>query len=103
MSEIKELRRLAFKIGNNQDKQNWPQWLKDARTEYAVIEIIDGKVIWKDGIWLDGVWEDGRWESGIWENGDWLSGTWVDGIWKDGTWKSGEWLGGEGANLRLIL
>lgn len=33
-----------------------PQWLLDARTEYADVEIINGVVHWYDGVWFGGEW-----------------------------------------------
>ena len=93
---------------------NCPKWLKEARTENADVEIIDGVVHWRsgtwnsgvwyngiwengdwyDGHWLDGTWHNGTWKDGYWYDGLWHSGTWRNGTWKDGTWKSGLWLGG---------
>ena len=41
--------------------ENAPQWLKDAKTENANVEIIDSYpyVIWHDGVWRGGVCRGG--------------------------------------------
>ena len=48
---------------------NAPQWLKDAKTENAVVEIEINfgveVVIWKSGVWRDGVWRGGVWRGGF--------------------------------------
>jgi hypothetical protein len=71
------------------EKKNWPQWLREADTSDADVEIKHGVVIWKGGIWQYGTWQYGTWEDGIWEDGIWQYGTWQYGIWKGGTWKGG--------------
>ena len=92
-----------------EELENPPQWLLDADTNFANVEIIDGIVhwnggvwkdgiwhngVWKDGTWLDGVWYDGIWENGTWYGGTWQNGIWYGGTWKGGIWKAGNWLGG---------
>lgn len=42
------------------DTSKWPQWLKDARTENAQVEICAGRVIWRGGEWHGGVWHGGE-------------------------------------------
>lgn len=78
--------------------ENAPQWLKDAKTENAVVEIEVSFgieiVIWKSGTWRDGVWRGGTWLGGVWRGGEWLGGTWRDGMWLGGTWRGGTWRGG---------
>lgn len=58
-------------------------WLIDAEVENAVIEILNGTIIWHDGVFYSGNWHYGifkngkffgNWENGIWENGN-FSGT----------------------------
>ena len=83
---------------------NAPQWLLDANTADADVEIISGRIVWHDGIWHDGIWHDGIWHDGIWYDGTWRGGTWRggtwydgiwhDGIWHDGIWRSGVWVDG---------
>jgi len=76
--------------------KNAPQWLLDANTQNADVEIVDERVLWRGGVWVsgtwhDGTWLDGKWFSGTWRNGEWYSGTWHGGVWHSGTWREGEW------------
>jgi len=86
-----------------------PQWLREAKTMDADVDVEEGYVIWwggtweggvwnggvwKGGVWWGGVWEDGSWWGGTWKGGVWNGGTWWGGIWKGGTWKGGVWKGG---------
>ena len=53
--------------------KNAPQWLIDAKTENANVEIDDsGYVTWYGGTWCGGTW---------------CGGTWCDGTWRGGTWR----------------
>ncbi len=36
------------------DRSEWPQWLQDADTVDAEVEIIDGRVCWRGGTWRGG-------------------------------------------------
>ena len=45
--------------------ENPPQWLLDANTAFADVEIIDGIVHWNGGVWRDGIWHNGVWKDGI--------------------------------------
>jgi hypothetical protein len=98
--------RHAASLGTFND---WPDWLKKAKTKDAVVEIKNGDVIWesgtwesgtwekgtwKDGDWYNGTWKDGVWEKGTWYNGTRQEGTWLDGTWKNGIWESGIWESG---------
>ena len=79
--------------------ENCPDWLREADTENANVEIIDGAVQWCSGTWNNGTWEGGTWENGTWlggtwKSGGWWNGTWNDGTWNDGTWEGGLWVGG---------
>lgn len=100
------------------DKSEWPQWLRDADTENAVVETREGQVVWHDGVWINGVWingdwlggvwlggvfRDGVWHGGDWINGVWLSGVWLGGVWQDGVWHGGDWLGGETTPSRAMF
>ena len=67
-----------------EELENPPQWLLDAYTEDADVEIIDGVVYWYDGIWKNGIWNDGVWKDGTWQKGIWKDGTWYGGRWKKG-------------------
>ena len=61
-------------------KAMWPQWLRDADTRNAKVEISSlGRVIWRGGDW-----HGGDWNGGIWHGGDWRDGIWRDGDWRDG-------------------
>jgi len=75
-------------------REDWPQWLQAAETKDAVVDIVDGEVIWKSGTWIAGGWGGGVWKTGVWENGDWFDGVWEDGTWKGGVWKTGVWESG---------
>src|SRR4030042_520890 len=44
-------------------KENWPEWLKNAKiSDDSIIVIENGYVIFKGGIWEGGTWEGGTWE-----------------------------------------
>jgi len=73
---------------------NAPEWLLDAITRNADVDIIDDNVVWHKGVWLDGIWQNGIWENGTWRNGIWQNGKWFNGTWKNGTWKNGIWYSG---------
>ena len=60
------------------DKKDWPQWLRDAETVDAVVDVVDGCVIWRGGTWRGGTWESGTWRGGIWQSGTWGRGTRID-------------------------
>ncbi len=70
---------------------NCPHWLKEAVTENADVDIIEGVVHWHSGTWHSGVWENGVWETGLWKGGTWKHGLWKSGTWEGGTWHSGTW------------
>jgi hypothetical protein len=70
---------------------NAPQWLRDARTENADVEISESGYV----TWRGGTWHGGYWHGGYWRGGDWLGGTWWGGDWRGGTWHGGDWLGGD--------
>ena len=57
-----------------EELENAPQWLLDAETHYADVDIVNGIVHWYGGVWEDGVWQDGIWENGVWQGGDWEGG-----------------------------
>jgi len=77
------------------DKSKWPQWLINADTYDARVEITpSGRVIWNDGIWHGGHWHGGIWNDGIWHGGHWHGGIWNGGHWNDGIWHGGIWHGG---------
>ena len=62
---------------------NAPQWLKDAKTENAVVEIeinFGVEVV----IWKSGVWRNGEWRDGVWQGGEWRGGVWRNGVWRGG-------------------
>ena len=85
-------------------REQWPQWLQDARTDGALVRVVGGLVhwhggdwhdgVWHDGVWHDGDWHDGTWYGGVWRGGDWHDGTWYGGVWRGGDWHSGTWYGG---------
>jgi len=59
----------------NEEKNNWPDWLKNADTENAQVQITEyGRVIWHGGVWHDGFWHDGVWRGGVWHDGFWRGG-----------------------------
>jgi len=75
-------------------ESDWPQWLRDADTPKAKVQVRDGVVHWLDGIWHNGTWHDGVWHDGEWRGGEWLDGEWRNGTWHDGVWHKGEWRDG---------
>ena len=50
---------------------NAPQWLLDANTNNADVELNDGVVVWRGGDWWGG-----DWRGGVWRGGDWWGGVW---------------------------
>ncbi len=59
--------------------ENCPDWLKEADTEDADVDIFDGVVHWYKGVWWGGTWEGGVWKGGVWEGGTWENGNWERG------------------------
>ena len=76
-------------------REQWPQWLQDANTYGAQVQVRDGTVHWHDGVWHDGVWRGGDWRIGTWRGGTWYGGTWRGGVWNGGVWNGGDWHGGD--------
>ena len=74
--------------------KNCPEWLVKAKTYTEDVDIVDGRLIWKNGTWEAGTWEAGTWKGGLWENGFWKAGTWINGTWENGFWENGFWEGG---------
>jgi len=66
-------------------------WVLDAKTYLADIDVEGGDLVWKGGTWIDGNWEGGVWERGEWHKGNWENGTWKYGVWENGTWENGIW------------
>ena len=84
-------------------REQWPQWLQDARTDGARVRLFGGLVHWLggrwyNGVWHDGVWHDGRWYNGVWHDGEWYNGVWHDGVWYNGVWRGGVWHDGRWYN-----
>ena len=77
-----------------EELENAPQWLLDAYTENADVEILSGVVYW-----YDGSWKNGNWHGGTWHGGTWRRGFWHRGIWKDGTWFGRKWEKGHKTKL----
>ena len=53
-------------------RSKWPQWLRDADTENAQVELCTcgcGRINWHGGDWLGGVWRGGNWYGGNWYGG----------------------------------
>lgn len=71
------------------DPEKWPQWIRDAMTEGAEVEILDGRVIWWGGTWHDGIWLDGDWLAGGFRDGIWMNGNFMQGVWFQGDWRTG--------------
>ena len=74
-----------------EELKNAPQWLLDAKTRDADVEIINGVVHWHDGVWYDGEWHGGTWHDGVWHDGVWYNGMWHGGTWHDGEWHGGRY------------
>ena len=72
-----------------EELENAPQWLLDAKTEDADVEILSGVVYWYDSSWKNGNYHGGTWYGGIWRRGFWHRGIWKDGTWYGGRWKKG--------------
>lgn len=88
----------------HKNKENWPNWLKEADTVDADIRIENKKIIWENGIWLNGVWAGDEWVNGIWVDGLWNGGSWDNGIWMNGNmlhslWVDGIWMNGISENV----
>ena len=82
--------------------KNAPQWLLDADTKDADVDIIDGVVIWHSGTWKSGIWCSGVWKRGVWKRGIWQRGTWQNGVWEGGVWKRGVWESGTQSAIRAM-
>ena len=67
-----------------EELENAPQWLLDAETENADVEIIYGRVNW-----YGGDWRGGHWHGYTWHGGEWRGGTWHNGVWHGGEWMDG--------------
>jgi hypothetical protein len=74
----------------------WPQWLKNAHTENASVEVLpptkecpEGWVMWWGGAFHDGIWMAGDFCYGVWRDGIWLAGDF-----RGATWRTGEFMGG---------
>ena len=90
-----------------EELENPPQWLLDAKTHFADVQIVNGVVYWHGGaweygVWQGGVWHNGTWHDGIWENGTWYGGTWYRGTWHEGTWHGGTWINGYRRIVKLV-
>ena len=62
-----------------------PQWLRDARTENAVVRLDEYSVI---------VWESGNWLGGDFLGGDFRGGDFLGGYFRGGDFRGGLWRGG---------
>ena len=82
-------------MAKHPETTEWPEWLREADTEDAVVEIKNGIVYWYGGVWRGGVWRDGVWRGGVWHDGVWHGGVWYGGVWHGGEWYDGVWRGGE--------
>ena len=61
--------------------KNAPDWLKNAETENADVELYDNCVMWRGGVWHRGEWYGGEWRGGHWYGGEWRGGVWYGGEW----------------------
>ena len=69
----------------NELGEKCPQWLKDADTRDADVEIGPlGVVVWRGGVWRGGEWRGGVWRGGVWRDGEWRGGVWHGGVWRGG-------------------
>lgn len=80
-SEIKETNKIIKIL-----EQEGFQWLINAETEEANIEIKKNTIIWNSGYF------NGYWYYGIWKDGN-FHGTWENGIFEDGTF-DGDFISG---------
>jgi len=74
--------------------ENAPQWLKDATTENAVVEIQYGWVIWLGGDFLGGDFRGGNFLGGDFRGGNFLGGNFRGGNFLGGNFLGGDFLGG---------
>ena len=51
--------------------ENAPEWLKQASTIEADVELLYGIVVWRGGTWHGGIWRGGEWHGGEWRGGEW--------------------------------
>ncbi len=77
-----------------EDLKDCPQWIKDAQTFEADVNLVNGVIIWRGGDWHGGVWHGGVWHGGDWHGGVWRGGDWYGGVWRGGVWRGGDWHGG---------
>jgi hypothetical protein len=74
---------------------NAPDWLKNAKTTDADVDMDGAILIWRGGVWLGGEWLGGIWRGGDWHGGVWRGGVWRGGVWRGGSWLGGDWHGGD--------
>ena len=73
---------------------NAPQWLVDASTKNANVEIKNGAVVWYGGDFLDGDFRGGDFLDGNFLGGDFRGGDFLDGNFLGGNFLGGNFLGG---------
>ena len=66
------------------DLPNAPDWLLNAKTFEADVEIVDSELHWFRGDWLRGNFENGHWHSGRFLNGT-FKGRWHTGNFLNGS------------------
>jgi hypothetical protein len=71
------------------DKSKWPQWLREAYTKNAAVEMRDGVVNWLGGTFLGGTFWGGEFRGGEFRGGEFRGGEFLGGA-----FLGGEFLGG---------
>jgi len=89
---------------------NAPQWLKDADTWNADVELVNGEVVWRGGefsggvfrgdvfrggVFSGGVFSGGEFSGGEFRDGEFSGGVFSGGVFSGGEFRGGEFRGGE--------
>ncbi len=74
--------------------KNCPEWLRDAITVDADVDIVNGYVIWRGGDFLGGNFRGGNFLGGDFLGGDFLGGNFLGGNFLGGDFCGGDFCGG---------
>jgi len=76
-------------------REQWPQWLQDAKTENAQVEITpSGRVIWCDGEFLGGAFRGDKFLGGAFRGGEFGGGAFWGAEFLGGAFRGGEFWDG---------
>ena len=80
--------------------RNAPQWLLEASTENADVDLVSGFVIWNGGVFSGGVFSrglfsNGEFRGGVFRGVEFRDGVFSGGVFSDGVFSNGEFLDGK--------